>query len=152
MTVAAIVLRGRSVLLVEEQTRDGLRLNNPAGHLEAGESPLQAVVREVQEETARVFTPQAFLGVYLARHTSAEGVFSSVRLAFVGSVGEPDPGATLDAGIVRDLWLDVDAIESARARLRTPLVLTCVRDALAGRTYPLDLIHCDPSIFAPPAG
>ncbi len=152
VTVAAIVLRGSSVLLVEEHTRDGLRLNNPAGHLEAGESPLQAVVREVREETGRVFTPQAFLGVYLARHTSASGLFSSVRLAFTGTVSEPDPGAVLDTGIVRDLWLDVDAVESAHARLRTPLVLACLRDARAGRVFPLDLIHCDPSIYDLPPG
>jgi hypothetical protein len=57
VTVAAVIERGGRYLLVEEETRDGLRLNNPAGHLEAGESLLQAVVREVLEETACVFTP-----------------------------------------------------------------------------------------------
>lgn len=147
VTVAAIVLRGSSLLLVEEHTRDGLRLNNPAGHLETGESPLQAVVREVREETGRLFTPQGFLGIYLARHTGAGGRISSVRLAFTGTVSEPEPGAVLDTGIVRDLWLNIDSIESERHRLRTPLVQACLRDALAGRVFPLDLIRCDASIY-----
>ena len=73
VTVAAIIEAGGRYLLVEEETREGLRLNNPAGHLERGESPLQAVVREALEETARAFSPEALVGVYLARFERSGG-------------------------------------------------------------------------------
>src|SRR4051812_38844159 len=97
VTVAAIIERridGESgFLLVEEETPEGLKLNNPAGHLEPDESPLQGVVREALEETACVFTPDRLLGVYLSRFrrpASGEDV-TYLRFAFGGTVGEPDP-------------------------------------------------------------
>jgi 8-oxo-dGTP pyrophosphatase MutT (NUDIX family) len=67
VTVAAIIGRDGRFLLVEEETADGLMLNNPAGHLDPGESPEQGCAREVLEETAHVFRPTALLGIYLAR-------------------------------------------------------------------------------------
>jgi 8-oxo-dGTP pyrophosphatase MutT (NUDIX family) len=150
VTVAAVVERDGRYLLVEEHTPEGLRLNNPAGHLEPGESPLQGVVREALEETACRFVPEALVGVYLARlrrQHSGEDV-TYLRFAFCGSVGTPEPGRTLDHGIVRTLWLTPQEIEASRERHRSPLLWRCVADHLAGRRYPLQLLSTDPSIYA----
>jgi phosphatase NudJ len=150
VTVAAIIERDGRYLLVEEHTPEGLRLNNPAGHLDPRESLLQGVVREALEETACRFAPEALVGVYLARlqrPASGEDV-SYLRFAFCGTVGEPEPGRALDRGIVRRLWLRPDEIEASAARHRSPLVWRCVADHLAGRRYPLALLSTDASVFA----
>lgn len=143
MTVAAVVAYAGRYLLVEEHTADGLRLNNPAGHLDPGETLVQAVVREVLEETACVFTPSHLVGVYLARLPRGEDDVSYLRFAFGGTVGEPAAGRALDAGIVRRLWLTPAEIEASRERHRSPLLWRCVQDHLAGRRYPLDLLVPD---------
>ncbi|HJW10560.1 MAG TPA: NUDIX hydrolase [Albitalea sp.] len=151
VTVAAIIERDGRFLLVEEQTPEGLKLNNPAGHLDPGESPEQGVVREALEETARVFTPDGLVGVYLSRFqrpATGEDV-TFLRFAFGGQVGEADPGRSLDTGIVRTLWMTPDELRASRARHRSPLVLACVDDYLAGQRYPLSLIHVDASLYAP---
>ncbi|CAN5147942.1 NUDIX hydrolase [soil metagenome] len=151
VTVAAIIERDGRYLLVEEQTPEGLQLNNPAGHLDAGESPQQAVVREALEETARTFVPEAFLGVYLARFqrpAQREDV-TYVRLAFSGSVGEEIAGRALDTGILRTLWMTVDEVRASTARHRSPLVLRCIADHLAGQRLPLQAIHTHASLYAP---
>jgi 8-oxo-dGTP pyrophosphatase MutT (NUDIX family) len=151
VTVAAIAEHDGRFLLVEEHTAEGLRLNNPAGHLERGESPLEAVVREVLEETARRFVPEALLGVYLSRFqrpASGEDV-TYLRLAFTGRVDDADPTRALDDGIVRALWLTPDEVRASTARHRSPLVLRCMEDHLAGRRYPLALIHADATLYAP---
>jgi len=150
VTVAALIERGGRYLLVEEETRDGLRLNNPAGHLEAGESLIQAVVREVLEETACSFTPSHLVGVYLARPAHGAGEVTYLRFAFGGSVGEPEPGRALDQGIVRALWLTPAEIEASRERHRSPLLLRCVQDHRDGRRYPLDLLTTTGSFGAQP--
>jgi 8-oxo-dGTP pyrophosphatase MutT (NUDIX family) len=163
VTVAAVIEREGRFLLVEEHTPEGLRLNNPAGHLEPGETPLQAVVREALEETARPFEPEALLGVYLARFVrpapageagEAEDI-TYLRFAYRGRVGEPLPGRALDAGIVRTLWLTREEIAREAARLRSPLVMRCIDDHLAGHRHPLDIVQADvslvePQILAPP--
>ncbi len=150
VTVAAIVERDGRYLLVEEHTPEGLRLNNPAGHLEAGESPLQGVLRETLEETARHFDAHALVGVYLARlqRVPAGDDITYLRFAFCGTVGEPQPGRALDQGIVRTLWLTPQEIEASRDRHRSPLVWQCITDHLAGRRYPLQLLSTDPSVYA----
>jgi len=153
VTVAAIVERAGRYLLVEEQTLEGLRLNNPAGHLDPGESPLQAVVRETLEETAHRFEPEALLGVYLSRFTRpalGEDI-TYLRLAFSGRVGDRVAGRALDQGIVRTLWLRPEEIRAERARLRSPLVLRCLEDHLAGVRHPLDTVFTDASVYAPSA-
>ena len=150
-TVAAVIERDGRYLLVEEHTPEGLKLNNPAGHLDPGESPLEGVVREALEETARRFEPEALLGVYLSRFVrpaSGEDV-TYLRFAFCGTVGEPLPGRTLDEGIVRTLWLNPDEIRAAADRLRSPLVLRCIEDHLCGRRYPLAAITTDASVYEP---
>ncbi|MCU0775150.1 MAG: NUDIX hydrolase [Ideonella sp.] len=159
VTVAAVIARpmagDEQYLLVEEETVEGLRLNNPAGHLEQGESPLEGVVREVLEETACDFTPVALLGVYLSRFQrtarggrAAEDV-TYVRVAYTGSVGEPAVGRRLDAGIVRTLWLGYDELLATRDRHRSPLVLRCIDDHRAGRRLPLDIVQADGSVRTP---
>jgi 8-oxo-dGTP pyrophosphatase MutT (NUDIX family) len=151
VTVAAVIEHGGRYLLVEEETPEGLRLNNPAGHLEQGETPLQAVCREALEETARIFTPVALLGVYLSRfQRPARGEdVTYLRLAYTGSVGKPLPGQGLDAGIVRTLWLTADEVRASADRHRSPLVRRCIDDHAAGRRFPLDLLSADASLFAP---
>jgi 8-oxo-dGTP pyrophosphatase MutT (NUDIX family) len=155
VTVAAIIERRdgdvRRFLLVEEHTPEGLKLNNPAGHLDPEESPEQGVVREVLEETGCVFTPDRLIGVYLSRFqrpSSGEDV-TYLRFAFGGSVGEPDPARTLDDGIVRTLWLTLPELRACRHRHRSPHVLGCVEDFVAGRRYPLDAITTDATVYAP---
>ena len=155
VTVAAVIEQDGRFLLVEEHTPEGLRLNNPAGHLDPGESPLEGVVREALEETARNFVPDALLGVYLSRFTrpardgrAAEDV-TYLRFAFSGTVGEPIPGRGLDTGIVRTLWLTPDEVRASSALHRSPLVLRCMEDHLAGRRHPLDVLTTDPSLYAP---
>jgi phosphatase NudJ len=149
VTVAAIVERDGRYLLVEEHTPDGLLLNNPAGHLDPGESPLQAVVREALEETARTFTPQALVGVYLSRaqRTDPPIDVTYVRIAFSGDVSEPLPGRALDAEIVRTLWMTPDELRANTARHRSPLLMRCVDDHRAGRRYPLELVVTDPTVY-----
>ena len=148
VTVAAIVEDEGRYLLVEEHTPEGLRLNNPAGHLDPGETPQQAVVREALEESARVFTPEALVGVYLSRTLRpARGQdITYLRLAFCGSVGERLAGRALDQGIVRTLWMTPDEIRSSAARHRSPLLLRCLEDYLAGARYPLSMVYTDPSV------
>jgi ADP-ribose pyrophosphatase YjhB (NUDIX family) len=94
VTVAAVIERGGRYLLVEEASPRGPVLNNPAGHLDPGESLIDAVVREVLEETARVFTPTHLVGVYLAPSRQSDVTY--LRFAFAGCVGEPDPGRALE--------------------------------------------------------
>ena len=155
VTVAAVIERidaGTSrFLLVEEHTLEGMKLNNPAGHLDPEESPQQGVVREVLEETACVFTPDRLVGVYLSRFqrpATGEDV-TYVRFAFGGSVGEPDPARSLDDGIVRTVWMTLPELRASRGRHRSAHVLGCVEDYLAGRRYPLEAITTDGSVYEP---
>ena len=151
VTVAAIIEDAGRYLLVEEMTREGLRLNNPAGGLEPGESPLEGAIREALEETARPFTPEAFLGVYLARNpmnATGRGI-TYLRFAFCGRAGEPVPGRALDTPIVRTLWMTPDEIRAEAHRLRGPLVLACIEDHLRGVRHPLHIVQTHPSVHAP---
>lgn len=151
VTVAAVIERDGRFLLVEEHTPEGLRLNNPAGHLDPAESPQEAVVREVLEETACVFTPQSLVGVYLGRFqrpSRGEDV-TYFRLAYAGIVGEPVAGRTLDHGIVRTVWMTLAELRACLPRHRSSMVLQSIEDHVAGRRHPLDLITTDPSVYIP---
>lgn len=151
VTVAAVIEHHGRYLLVEEQTPEGLRLNNPAGHLEPGESLVQAVVREVLEETACPFEPEALLGVYQARlHRPATGEdVSYLRFAFLGRVGAPDAARALDQGIVCTLWMSAEALAACPHRHRSPLLQRGIDDHRAGRRWPLDILTADPSLWSP---
>ena len=160
VTVAAVISKDfdgvQKFLLVEEQTRDGLKLNNPAGHLDPGESLVQGCARETLEETAFYFTPTAIVGVYMSRFEQAQsdGVLdiTYLRFAFCGELGAHVDGQALDEGIVRTVWLTADEIRASTDRHRSPLLLRCMEDYLAGRRSPLDLVATDPSVFTlPPA-
>jgi phosphatase NudJ len=150
VTVAAVVEHDGRFLLVEEDTPDGARLNQPAGHLDPGETPLDGAIRETLEETARVFTPSALLGIYMARSRSVKegGPVTYLRFAFVGTVSEPEAGRELDHGILRTLWLTADEIRARLQVHRSPLVMKCIDDYLAGRRYPLSLVYAHPSVLA----
>lgn len=139
VTVAAVVERGGGFLLVEEQTSEGIRYNQPAGHLEAGESLLDAVIRETLEESAWRFTPTALVGIY--QYHQAQSGITYLRFAFTGELADHDAGRKLDTGIVRALWMPVAEIRDSRAKHRSPLLMQCVDDYLAGRRYPLELLH-----------
>ena len=148
VTVAAVVAENGRYLLVEEETSSGLCLNQPAGHLEPGESLLDAAVRETLEETTYGFTPQGLIGVYLFRadQNSSEADLTYLRFAFTGTLGSLEPERALDTGIVRTLWLTRDQIWEQRRRHRSPLVMRCVDDYASGRSAaPLGLIHTDAS-------
>lgn len=152
MTVAAVIERGGRFLLVEEETKLGLKLNTPAGHLEPGETPAQGCAREVLEEAAYDFTPTAFLGVYLARSrkNSTGEDQTYLRLAFCGDLGRHHADRPLDEGIVRTVWMTVDEVRATTERHRSPLVLQCIEDYLAGVRYPLAAVHADASVLRTP--
>lgn len=157
VTVAAVIERDfdgvQKFLLVEEETRDGLKLNNPAGHLDPGESPITACARETLEETAFHFKPTALIGVYLSRFDravpgQAESLdITYLRFAFCGELGEHVEGQALDEGIVRAVWLTADEIRASADRHRSPLLIRCLEDYLAGKRFPMDLITTDPSVL-----
>ena len=152
-TVAAIIEQHGKFLLVEEHTPDGLRLNNPAGHLDEGETLMQACGRETLEETMYQFAPTSLIGIYMSRFvrpSQGQQVAQDVtflRFAFCGTLGMLQPGRRLDEGIVRTLWLTPDEIRESTGRLRSPMVLRCMEDYLAGRRLPLSVIHTDPSVL-----
>lgn len=138
VTVAAVVERDGRFLMVEERIAGRLVLNQPAGHLEAGESLVEAVVRETLEETACAFRPTALVGVYLWHGAGGRPTF--LRVAFCGGAGAPQPGRTLDSAIVACHWLGRDDLLAHADSLRSPLVLRCVDDYLAGTRHPLTLL------------
>lgn len=138
VTVAAIVVRDDRFLLVEERVARRVVLNQPAGHLEAGETLAQAVVREALEETAWRFTPQALTGIYLWKNPLNRESF--LRFAFAGDVSDFSVERKLDRGILRTLWLTRAELAQNEPRHRSPLVLRCIDDFLAGRRFPLDLV------------
>lgn len=140
VTVAAVIERDGRYLLVEEASPRGPVLNNPAGHLEPGESLLDAVVREVREETACAFAPTHLVGVYLAPSRSS-GDVTYLRFAFAGAASEPEPGWVLDSGILRTLWLTPEQIETERHRHRSDLLWQCIADHRRGRRHALDLLR-----------
>jgi 8-oxo-dGTP pyrophosphatase MutT (NUDIX family) len=138
VTVAAVIERDGTFLLVEEQTEQGLMFNQPAGHLEPGESLLSAVTREALEESGWEFTPEHLVGIYQWRHLERDLTY--LRFAFSGQLGRHFADRPLDAGIVRAVWMTPEQIRDSRARHRSPLVERCMEDHLSGRRVPLDLL------------
>ena len=138
VTVAAVIEHEGRFLFVEEEA-DGRRvLNQPAGHLESGESLVHAVAREVLEETAYRFVPTALLGVYRWHHRATDVTF--LRFAFRGTAREREEGRALDSEILALHWLSPQELAARRAMHRTPLVERCVADCLAGKSYSLELL------------
>lgn len=138
LTVAAIAERDRCFLVVQERAARRIVLNQPAGHLEDGESLIEAVIRETREETGRSFEPESVTGIYLWRGPRERTV---LRVVFAGRVGERDESRALDRAILRTHWLGRDELAARAGELRSPLVLRCIDDYLLGIRYPLALLN-----------
>lgn len=139
LTVAAVVAERGRFLIIEERVARQLVFNQPAGHVEDGESLLDAVVRETLEETASTFVADSLVGIYLWKNPRSDR--SYLRVAFTGSLTGHDPTRPLDAGIVRTHWFSRGQLLAYSARLRSPLVMRCVDDWLAGARFPLALLQ-----------
>lgn len=148
VTVAAVAERNGHFLLVEEETSEGVRFNQPAGHLDPHESLEEAVVRETLEETAHDFKPTALVGMYMSRYISARTGHDVTYLSFTfcGEVGAKHDQA-LDVGILRAVWMSYDELVATREKHRSPSVLQRVDDYLAGKRAPLSLLITHPSIY-----
>lgn len=153
LTVAALVERNGRFLVVEERIGGVAVFNQPAGHVEDGESLLEAVVREVLEETAWSFVPRHLVGTYLWR--SPRNGRTTLRFAIAGEVTRHEPHRRLDHGILGAHWCTRAELSAEPARLRSPLVLRCIDDCLAGRRFDLaalthvaDLAAADPEAAA----
>ncbi|HTM59803.1 MAG TPA: NUDIX hydrolase [Burkholderiales bacterium] len=141
VTVAAVIERGGRFLFVEERIEGRLVLNQPAGHLDPGESLVAACRREVLEETAHDFEPRTLVGVYRWHYAAKDVTF--LRFCFAGEVSGQDPTRTLDAEIVRVHWLTPVELAARKSDHRSPLVAKCVADYLSGKRYPLDLFSAE---------
>ncbi len=140
VTVAVLAEQRGRFLTVEERIKGRNVFNQPAGHVEDGETILEAVIREAREETAWRFAPESLLGVYLWRYPDS-GRYT-LRFAFTGAVHDHDPAQPLDRGILRTHWLSRAELLERSPQLRSPLVLRCVDDYLMGRRLPLDSVAC----------
>jgi 8-oxo-dGTP pyrophosphatase MutT (NUDIX family) len=147
VTVAAIIEHEGRFLLVEEETSDGIRFNQPAGHLDPAESLIDAVSREALEETAYEFTADALVGVYMSRYVSNRtgDDVTYLRFAFSGQVGAQHD-RLLDVGILRAVWMTYEELVACRETHRSPLVLQCVDDYRAGKRSPLSTLYTHPSV------
>ena len=135
VTVAAIIELNGKFLLVEEQTSDGVRYNQPAGHLELNESLVSAVKREVTEETAYMFEPEFVSGTYVWNKKNTQ--ISFLRVCFGGKIGPRNPNQPLDQGILRTVWMEHDDIKNLGNKLRSPLVMASITDYMNGVRLPL---------------
>ena len=139
VVVAAVVERDGRYLIVEEFINGELRLNQPAGHWEEGETLVEAVRRETLEEAAWDIEPSHFLGTYVWQPASLPYPF--VRFAFIADALRHHPDRKLDDGIVRALWMTREELLARRDEWRSPSVIQCIDDHRAGCRYPLDIIR-----------
>lgn len=139
VTVAAVLEQAGRFLLVEENTPDGILFNQPAGHLDPGESIIAAAIRETLEESAYHFIPDALIGIYQWHQAAHDRTY--LRFAFTGKITAHEPDRQLDEGIIRAIWQTPAEIRQGRQFHRSPLVYDCVADYLSGVRYPLALLH-----------
>jgi 8-oxo-dGTP pyrophosphatase MutT (NUDIX family) len=139
-TVAAVMERNGKFLLVEESIDGRMVLNQPAGHLDPNESLVAACRREVLEETAHRFEPTALIGIY--RWVYAPKNVTFLRFCFRGRIEGVDK-RPLDAQIAAVHWLSRDELAARREAHRSPLVLRCVDDFIAGRQFPLEVFSSE---------
>lgn len=139
VTVAAVIEQENRFLLVEERVSGEIVINQPAGHLDENEDLLSAVIRETREETAYSFQPEYLTGVYLWQQPRNGETF--LRIGFGGNVTGHDAAAALDEGIIQAVWLSREALLESGLKLRSPMVLRCIDDYLAGNRFPLELIE-----------
>lgn len=138
VTVASVIVQQGKFLLVEEYTPEGVQFNQPAGHLEAGESLLDAVIRETLEESAYHFLPTALVGIYQWHQSSHDRTY--LRFAYTGEITGYEEERVLDTGIIRALWLTPEEIHAQARSHRSPLVMACMRDYLRGMRFPLSVV------------
>jgi ADP-ribose pyrophosphatase YjhB (NUDIX family) len=140
ITVAAVIKHNDKYLLVTDVTHGGLKLNQPAGHVEDNEGLTDAITREVKEETGLDFQPKYLVGIYLAKITTDN---SYLRFCFGGDISgdieNPEPDAA-DDGVIDAHWYSLDEIKKNEKELRTPLVKQCINDFLAGKNYPIEIL------------
>jgi 8-oxo-dGTP pyrophosphatase MutT (NUDIX family) len=137
-TVAAIIERDNKFLMVEELINGERLINQPAGHLDPDESLLEAAIRETKEESAWQFVPEAVTGLYLWKHPDNGESF--LRVAICGACKNHDAEQELDEGVLHAIWKSRDELVAGTYKLRSPMVLTCIDDYLAGKRYPLDML------------
>jgi len=137
-TVAAVIERDGQFLMVEEEIDGRVVFNQPAGHLDPSESLLTAVIRETREETAWSFVPQAITGIYLWQLDASQRTY--LRVAFCGSCSNHDTQQKLDDDIIRAVWMTREELLAHSNKLRSPMVIRCIDDYLAGQRYPLELL------------
>jgi 8-oxo-dGTP pyrophosphatase MutT (NUDIX family) len=147
VTVASIIERDGLFFMIEEDTSDGRRINQPAGHLDPGESLIDAVIRETKEEAAVEFIPTHLVGTYLSRYMSKRHgkPVTYLRFAFAGTLGQTYDHP-LDVGIVRTMWMSYNELVATKERHRSELILKCIDDYLAGTRLPLSVIYTDSSV------
>jgi ADP-ribose pyrophosphatase YjhB (NUDIX family) len=138
VTVAAVIERAGSFLLVQERIAGRLVYNQPAGHLEEGESLIDAVIRETLEETAWHFQPEMLVGLYRWRPSDKPETY--LRITFTGSALRHEPERRLDPDVERALWMEPRTLRDPSTALRSPLVLRAVEDFLAGIRFPIELL------------
>ncbi len=138
VTAAVVVEENGRFLLVEERCGGRLVINQPAGHLDEGESPVDAAIRETREETAWQVEPEALLAIQQWQRPDRRD--SYLRFLFLARPLRHDPGLALDPVIEQVLWLDEDELRRAGERLRSPLVLDAIAIHRRGQRYPLDLV------------
>ncbi len=148
LTVAAIIEQDGRFLMVEEVDQGVLVLNQPAGHMEFGETPEQSVIRETLEETGWHFKPTHLQGLYQSIDPVARRHY--IRIAFTGPVTRHDPHRKLDHGIQRTVWLTYEEILLEKQRLRSPMVLRCIEDYFHEDNFPLEMIQTDLPDYTPP--
>lgn len=151
VTAAAIVERQGHFLLVREHTADGIRLNQPAGHLDPFETLAHAAARETLEETGWTVEPTGLVGMYLSRYQSADQStdVTYLRFTFLCEPLSHDPGRALDDGIIEAVWLSAEQVRGSVAEHRSPQVLQSLEDHLAGRLFPLECLTTDPRCLRP---
>lgn len=137
-TVASVIEQNGRFLMIEERSEGRIQYNQPAGHLEDNESLLDAAIRETREESAHDFTPEFIVGVYLWKHPANDESF--LRVSFGGSVTAHYPEQALDEGIICTHWMTRDEVAALNGQLRSPMVLHCIDDYIAGKRYGLDLL------------
>jgi ADP-ribose pyrophosphatase YjhB (NUDIX family) len=142
-TVAAVIEREGRFLMVEEESEGDIVYNQPAGHLDPNESLVDAVIRETREETAWGFRPETLVGIYRWVHQPTERTY--LRVCFTGSCMDHQPQQDLDQGILRALWMTRDELLAVPEKLRSPMVMRCIDDYLAGQRFPIDILADIPS-------
>ncbi|WP_148863050.1 NUDIX hydrolase [Marinobacter fonticola] len=136
-TVAVIAVKDGRFLMVEERSHGRIVFNQPAGHVEQHETILDAARREALEETGWEVEPRHFLGLYTYVAPATDATY--YRFCFVADAVK-HATEELDPDIIAAHWLTYEELRERQDDLRSPLVLKCIEDYLAGRRFPLSVI------------